>query len=166
MQHAFKHHIWPYFPLIARIYLAIIWIMAGWTKIGNYAEVSQSIMAYEIFTPEWSMYLAHIIGPVELIGGLLLLIGAGIRYLAPISLTALVLFIIGLAQALARGINIDCGCFGTEAGSTEDMVGAILRDIAFIALTLMVWLSKHSRKLSVDRVFTNQFSDKPVDLLK
>ena len=55
----------------ARFYMAYIWIKAGVAKLGEPLSVMQSIKAYEIFTLEWSGYLANIIGPLEIIGGVL-----------------------------------------------------------------------------------------------
>ena len=40
----------------ARFYMAYVWIKAGASKLSDQLAVSQSIKAYEIFTPEWSHY--------------------------------------------------------------------------------------------------------------
>ena len=56
----------------ARFYMAYVWIKAGLSKFSDQLAVSQSIEAYEIFTPEWSHYLSYIMGPLEVCGGLLL----------------------------------------------------------------------------------------------
>ena len=65
---------------LARFYMAYIWISAGWAKIGVHLDTAKTIEAYEIFTPAWSDLLAHIIGPLELAGGLLLLLGIKLRW--------------------------------------------------------------------------------------
>lgn len=127
--------------LVARFGMAAVWIAAGLSKTGNFLQEHQAIMAYDIFNPTWSGYLAHIIGPVELIGGLMLLLGIFQRHASKVAAVALVLFMVGIAQAWARGLAIDCGCFGST--SPEDNLGmnyflTLVRDAVFLAAT--VWL--------------------------
>ena len=59
----------------ARFYMAYIWISAGSAKLNQHLSVTQTIEGYEIFTPEWSSALAHLIGPLEIAGGVFLLLG-------------------------------------------------------------------------------------------
>lgn len=126
---------------IARFGLAYIWISAGWAKIGNHLAVTKTIEAYEIFTPYWSELLARIIGPVELAGGLFLLLGVKLRASGWVSLAALGLFIIGLWSAYSRGLAIDCGCFDASAsqgGDPKELLWTIARDVAYMAITVFM----------------------------
>lgn len=127
------------FSALARFGLAAVWIFAGATKLGNHMTVTQSIEAYEIFTPHWSSLLANIIGPAELAGGLILLLGIKIRPAGWVSFGVLVLFVIGLSSAYSRGLQIDCGCFGPDPDSAGgDLLWVIARDIGLIAVTLFM----------------------------
>ena len=124
----------------ARFYMAYIWIEAGVAKLGEPLSVMQSIKAYEIFTLEWSGYLANIIGPLEIIGGVLLLLGLFLKTSAKVGTIVLALFMIGIGQAWLRGLGIDCGCF--EANPEQDAqvmnyMMTLLRDTFYIFL--MVW---------------------------
>ncbi|ATZ08580.1 MULTISPECIES: MauE/DoxX family redox-associated membrane protein [Corynebacterium] len=124
----------------ARFYMAYIWIKAGVAKLGEPLSVMQSIKAYEIFTLEWSGYLANIIGPLEIIGGVLLLLGLFLKTSAKVGTIVLALFMIGIGQAWLRGLGIDCGCF--EANPEQDAqvmnyMMTLLRDTFYIFL--MVW---------------------------
>ncbi|WP_244080778.1 MauE/DoxX family redox-associated membrane protein [Corynebacterium striatum] len=124
----------------ARFYMAYIWIKAGVAKLGEPLSVMQSIKAYEIFTLEWSGYLANIIGPLEIIGGVLLLFGLFLKTSAKVGTIVLALFMIGIGQAWLRGLGIDCGCF--EANPEQDAqvmnyMMTLLRDTFYIFL--MVW---------------------------
>lgn len=147
-----NQQIFEWVAFLFRIGLGTLWIAAGTTKVGKIGSTTQSIEAYQIFTFEWSRFLAHIIGPVEIMGGVLLLLGCVISFCSIASISALALFVTGLTQALLRGLSIDCGCFGTGdlAGSQLDMGIAVLRDLVLIGLTWVVWKSSGSRKLSVD----------------
>ncbi|APT87533.1 MULTISPECIES: MauE/DoxX family redox-associated membrane protein [Corynebacterium] len=128
---------------IARFYMAYIWIKAGAAKIGEHMSVTQSIKAYEIFTPEWSNYLAFLIGPLELIGGVLLLLGIFLRQSAVIGTIVLGLFMVGIGQAWARGLGIDCGCFSVDPNENAQVMNymtTLARDTFYIVL--MVWTIK------------------------
>lgn len=131
----------------ARFYMAYIWIKAGVSKLNQHHSVTQTISAYEIFTPEWSDYLAYLIGPLEIAGGVLLLLGLFLRGSSKVALIVLSLFIIGIAQAWARGLGIDCGCFSTnidEDAQAMNYLKTIVRDIFYIALT--IWTIKRPFK--------------------
>ncbi len=131
----------------ARFYMAYIWIKAGTAKFGEYMSVTQTIKAYEIFTPEWSGYLATIIAPLELAGGIILLVGLFLRQSSVVAICVLSLFIIGIAQAWARGLGIDCGCFSVNPDQDAQVMNymkTIARDCFYIFL--MVWTYKRPFK--------------------
>lgn len=134
----------------ARFYLAAVWINAGYAKIGNHLEVFQTIQAYEVFTPYWSNILANFIGPLELAGGLFLLLGIKIRWAGGISMAVLIMFIMGLWSVHARGMVIDCGCFDPTQRQPEpgDVVQAIWRDVFLLAVTAFM-MYRPFKKLAV-----------------
>jgi uncharacterized membrane protein YphA (DoxX/SURF4 family) len=74
---------------------------------------------------------------VEIAFGVLLLAGVGTRIVAVLSLALLVLFMAGVVQAWARGLSIDCGCFGgggaVDPGETA-YLQELLRDTGFALL--------------------------------
>ena len=54
-----------------------------------------------------------------------------------------VAFIIGIASAWARGLKIECGCFGgggTAAKASDQYPWDIARDIGLAALSLLLFL--------------------------
>lgn len=126
---------------VARFYMAYIWIVAGLFKIfESKMEMAQAIQAYDIFTNDFAYGLAHLIGPLELAGGLFLLFGVFLRKSALVGNIVLVLFVIGIAQAWARGIELNCGCFSAESAAMNyplQYAQTIGRDIFYIAL--MTW---------------------------
>lgn len=118
--------------------MAYVWIHAGTAKLGKHMEMTQAITAYKIFTPEWSGYLAQLIGPLEIAGGVFLLLGLFLRGSSMVGAVVLVLFMIGIGQAWSRGLAIDCGCFSVEGLSddqTMDYLKTLLRDAGYLALT-------------------------------
>jgi uncharacterized membrane protein YphA (DoxX/SURF4 family) len=84
------------------------------------------------------------------IGGYLL-VGALVRPVAILACILMAIFLVAEAQAWARGLAIDCGCFGTTV-QTQIGAGTILRDLALgVPSALMAW--RPARKLSVDASF-------------
>ncbi len=100
-------------------FLRRVWIDAGVHKLGKTLDMTQAIKGYDIFTPDWALYLATVIGPLEVIGGVLLLLGLFLRKSSIVATVVLLLFMVGIAQAWARGLDIDCGCFGYDAQNPD-----------------------------------------------
>ena len=76
---------------LARFGMAYVWISAGWQKVTeSHINMVQTVEAYEIFTPYWSDLIAQVIGPLELAGGLLLLLGIKIRWAGGVSFLSLI----------------------------------------------------------------------------
>jgi hypothetical protein len=75
-------------------------------------------------------------------------VGIGTRAVAVLSGLLLLAFVAGVSQAWARGLSIDCGCFGgggaVAPGQTQ-YLQEILRDAGFLALA--VWLTVRPRTL-------------------
>lgn len=124
--------------IFARFYMAYIWLDAGISKVGNEMSNAQAILGYEIFTETWSNWLAHIIAPLEIAGGLLLLLGIYLRHSSWVATVVLTLFMIGIAQAWIRGLDIDCGCFSSADtdGTAMNYGRTLLRDAFYMFLTL------------------------------
>ncbi len=69
------------------------------------------------------------------------------RLSAVLSGLLLVAFVVGIASAWARGLSIECGCFGGGAGAAQDAAakypGEIARDLGLLALS--GWLAWRPR---------------------
>ena len=72
-----------------------------------------------------------------------LVVGVFARGAAVLSALLFVAFIVGIASVWARGIEIDCGCFGgggTEAGAASAYPWEIARDVGLMLASLwLVW---------------------------
>ena len=77
----------------------------------------------------------------------------------------MVIFIIAIAQAWARGLNIDCGCFGgggTVAPGETKYLQEILRDLGLVFLA--IYLIRYPlTKFSLDKNSTNKPSQEDVE---
>ncbi|AJY74669.1 DoxX family protein [Paenibacillus beijingensis] len=90
--------------LIARVVLGIIFMLHGWQKAQNFAGTSQFFQ--KIGLPG---FMAYAVGTIELIGGILLIIGFGTRIIA--ALFALIMlgaiFQVKSSAGLVGGYELD-----------------------------------------------------------
>lgn len=146
----------PWLATGARLLLAGVWVWAGLAKIGDPAASVRAVRAYRLL-PEW---LAQGVGYglpfLELTLAALLLAGLAVRVSAAVSAGLLVVFLAGIVSAAARGLQIECGCFGgggdLAAGQSTAYTGEIVRDavLLLVALALVRWPA--SRYALDDRV--------------
>jgi uncharacterized membrane protein YphA (DoxX/SURF4 family) len=138
---------------VARFGLAAVWLVSGVLKAADPDQTYVAVRAYDVLPRAGVEVVAALLPWVEIALGLLLVAGVGTRLVAAASAALLLVFVAGVVQAWARGLSIDCGCFGgggaVEPGQTA-YGQEILRDAAFLALA--AWLVVRSRTLfSMDR---------------
>ncbi|KGA15722.1 DoxX family protein [freshwater metagenome] len=127
----------PWIGLLARLGLGGVLLYAGYLKVFTPEKSMMAVRAYELL-PIWMANIFGLVLPwLEVGAGVLLIIGVGIRYAAIFGSVLMIAFIIAIAQAWARGLSIDCGCFG-DGGvidpSETKYLETILRDIGFALL--------------------------------
>ncbi|MCB9209900.1 MAG: DoxX family membrane protein [Ignavibacteriales bacterium] len=111
-----KKQIINYLIAITRIYLALVFILSGLDKINNLEAFAVSIENYKILPIESINIIAIVIPWMELVAGALLLIGLYIKENSLIITTLLLIFTVAIISAIARNLDIDCGCQGTFDG--------------------------------------------------
>ncbi|WP_422771161.1 MauE/DoxX family redox-associated membrane protein [Plantactinospora sp. WMMC1484] len=135
----------PWLGTAARLGLAAVWLVAGGSKVGDLAASGRAVNAYQLFPYDLAVVIGAALPFVELALGLILLLGLATRLAAGISAALLVIFIAGIVSAWARGLSIDCGCFGSggdlAAGQQPTYGTEILRDLGFLVLAgfLLLW---------------------------
>jgi uncharacterized membrane protein YphA (DoxX/SURF4 family) len=125
----------PILTLTFRFVLGVIFIYASLDKIQQPADFARVIQNYDMI-PVILTNLAAIILPwLELYCGVFLIIGLFLRASAGMIATLMLLFIIAMATALIRGLEIDCGCYGMESQISS---GRILEDVGLLIMALYV----------------------------
>jgi uncharacterized membrane protein YphA (DoxX/SURF4 family) len=112
--------------LAGRIALAAIFLLAAYAKLKpqagmpwSLASVNTSLSMFAMgvdsyqMLPPWAVSpFAHLLPPFELVLGLWLLSGIGLRFSSVLSTLAVCAFILAMVSAYRRGLTISCGCFG------------------------------------------------------
>lgn len=106
-----------YLLLFARVALGVVFVIAGMEKISGPNAFAKAIYDYRIFPEVLVNFLAVVIPWIEVVSGLLLVFGILARENAAIISFLLVMFSMLVVISISRGLNIECGCFGTASGS-------------------------------------------------
>jgi putative oxidoreductase len=132
-----------------RVGLGALLLYAAATKIPDVAAFAESVANYRLLPPALVPGVAAAVIGVELVAGALLVVGRYTRAAALVASVLLAVFTAGLAQALLRGIDLRCGCFGGEEPATWLTV---LRDVAMLAAAIAVFVGAPRAVLGRRRV--------------
>jgi len=103
---------------LCRIGLAVVFLFAAWPKLLDPASFAKAIWNYRIALPLVGMNyvnaMALFLPALELVLAVVLIVGIWRRGASLLTIAFMLLFIIAISSAVARGLNIDCGCFGTS----------------------------------------------------
>ena len=120
---------------LARLALGGVFLVAGALKVGDPDASVRAVQAYRLLPTDVAEVVGYVLPAVEIGLGLLLLLGLMTRVAAAAALILLVAFVIGVSSAWARGLSIDCGCFGgggeVAPGATR-YVEELIRDAGLI----------------------------------
>ena len=143
----------PWLTLFARLILGGVLLAAGALKIGNLQKSAMAVRAYELLPVSLANFLGYTLPWVEIGVGLLLITGALVRISGLIGAITMLAFIIAISQAWARGLSIDCGCFGGGGAiNPEDTkyLSEIIRDIGLLMLGIYLYFFPKGR-FSLDK---------------
>lgn len=144
-----------YLALVFRVYIGGIFIYASLYKINYPAEFAETIANYQL-VPYFLVNLMAIVLPwVELVCGLLLIVGFRVKAAALILVALLVVFGASILVNLLRDAPISCGCFHSlEAPMTW---WTFIRDLIWLAMTLHIYL--YDAVLQVEKRYAPNFNE-------
>ena len=132
----------PWLTLLARLILGGVLLAAGGLKIGNLQKSAMSVRAYELLPIDLANFFGYVLPWIEIGMGLLLIVGAVVSIMGLLGALIMLAFVVAIAQAWARGLSIDCGCFGGggEIDPEETKyLSTILRDLGFFLLGVYLY---------------------------
>lgn len=125
----------------ARWYLGLLFVGACLHKIADPRSFAIDIATYDIL-PLVLVNLTAITLPwLELAAGSMLLAGWRVRTSSALVAGMMVVFLAALVVALARGLDMSCGCFASQ-GADDDPISrlTIARDLWWLGLALFVFV--------------------------
>ena len=143
----------PWVSTAARLLLAGVFLTAGVLKAANPQDSVTTIRAYELLPASPATLVGWGLPFAEIALGLLLAVGLFTRPVAAVTGVLLVVFLAAVASAAARGLSIDCGCFGgggTVPPGQAHYGRELLRDLGLLLLAAwLVW--QPTCRLCLDR---------------
>jgi uncharacterized membrane protein YphA (DoxX/SURF4 family) len=149
----------PITAFVLRIVLGCVFIYASLDKIKHPDLFAEAVYNYQLL-PEIAVNLVAISLPwLELLSGILLVLGLWMEGSILILSGLMVVFIGALGINLARGLDVHCGCFITQSSDPITIL-ALFRDSLFLLLAFyLFWLYQIRQvqvKFSLSKVFQRQ----------
>ena len=138
----------PWLTLLSRLILGVVLLVAGGLKIGNLPKSAMAVRSYEMLPIPLANFLGYTLPWIEIGLGLLLIVGVTVKISGALGALTMLAFIIAITQAWARGLSIDCGCFGGGGAiDPEDTkyLSEIIRDIGLMALGIFLYFYPKGR---------------------
>ncbi len=126
---------------LSQIAIGLLFIVAGLAKIGDAAAFAKQVHNFRIAPVVLENLVAATLPWVELVAGVALLIGLRARAGAVISTSLLAVFTLAIIVAVARGLDIDCGCFGTSDGQGVGLT-KIVQNFGMLAVSIVATLRR------------------------
>jgi uncharacterized membrane protein YphA (DoxX/SURF4 family) len=127
----------PWLSLAVRLSMGVIMIAAAIPKMLNIDQSVRAVRAYRLLPESVVPFVGTALPYLELVFGLILLVGFFVRWSAILWLVLMAAFVFGVAWAWAKGYSIDCGCFGgggDVAAGTTNYPEHMLERAGFVAL--------------------------------
>jgi uncharacterized membrane protein YphA (DoxX/SURF4 family) len=102
----------PYLTLLARLLLGGVLLVAGGLKVSKPTDSANAVAAYKLLPINVAHLFGYALPWFEVALGILLIAGILLRPAAIAGGLIMLVFIAAIASAWARGLLLDCGCFG------------------------------------------------------
>jgi uncharacterized membrane protein YphA (DoxX/SURF4 family) len=114
-----------------------LFVYAGVVKVLDPLDFAQNIRNYRLVGQSLSFIAAAVLPWLEILAGVALAAGIWKRASALIISGLLVFFIVLTLVTIARGLDVECGCFG--ALSRKSGFGVILEDLGMLFMGLSLF---------------------------
>ncbi|MFQ6606808.1 MAG: MauE/DoxX family redox-associated membrane protein [Fidelibacterota bacterium] len=131
--------------LLARLVVGVVFIYASLDKIAHPGDFAEAIGNYHVLPWGLENLLGLTLSWLELLIGLCLIFGIMLDGAALLSAGLLMVFIVAISQALARGIDIECGCFKVSSPGEKVGLKRIIEDLIYLGLTWLILFRKERK---------------------
>jgi putative oxidoreductase len=128
----------PYTSVVFRWAVGLIFVYASMDKLLHPSAFAVAIYNYKILPGSLINLVAITLPWVELVCGILLIIGLSPRAAAFILSILLLIFFSALSISLYRGIDISCGCFSVSTTADKIGISNMVKDLLVLAMSLQI----------------------------
>ena len=118
---------------LCQIVIGVIFAWAALAKIGDAQGFAAQVHNFRIVPVALENLVAVTLPWIELVAAMALVLNIRARSGALLVLAMLAAFTVAIVVALARGLDIECGCFGTADASRVGFV-KVLENMAMLAV--------------------------------
>jgi uncharacterized membrane protein YphA (DoxX/SURF4 family) len=136
-RHTLSH---PLLIALLRVALGGVFIVASLDKIQNPEAFATTIANYRIMPYTVINGIAIMLPWLEAVTGAFLVLGIWVRANTIIIGGLLLIFSIAITQALARGLDISCGCFTTNPVAEKMSLWTLLWDLIWLCWGILIWV--------------------------
>jgi uncharacterized membrane protein YphA (DoxX/SURF4 family) len=133
----------PLLVSLLRVALGAVFIVASLDKIQDPEAFATNIANYRLLPYTWINGIAIVLPWLEVATGTLLVLGVWIRASTMILWGLLLVFSVVISQALARGLDISCGCFSTNPVGERMSWWTLIWDLIWLSWGILVWIFDH-----------------------
>ena len=126
---------------IFRILLGITLLVFGASKLPDLAGFADTVVRYKVLPESLAVPYGYALPWAEVVGGLLLILGLGLKFVAPVAILMVATLIAGTAGSLyVLGTEGPCGCL---PGFDWDLgISHIIAQIVMLIMATQIWLHK------------------------
>jgi len=140
-----------YISFVFRVGLGVVFIVSGSGKLSEGAAFVDQVEEANVLPHALASAYGTALPYVEIIIGVLLILGLLTRFAAAIGGLSALSFIIGNGTRLHRGLHGECGCFGSIASLQFSTGEALIIDCVLLIAAIQILLHK-GEFLSLDSV--------------
>lgn len=134
-----------YLQILFRLFLGGMFVTVAISKIITPEKFANEIGNYNLL-PDFSINLVALFLPwLELTTGIMLIFGLKLRENSVLIFSMMLVFTLGILSAMARGLDINCGCY-SEIAQKKVGWGKILENTGLIILTIYIFISTYYQK--------------------
>ncbi len=122
---------------ILRCIVGGAFVFAGVLKMADPAKFAIDVSNYRLLPHEMINLVAILVPGIEVVAGLFVLAGIRLKAAALVITGLTVMFFAVIVSALARGLNIECGCFGTVGGKHIGLFNLAIDSTLFCLAALL-----------------------------
>jgi len=126
-----------YLLFLFRVIVGFVFLYAGILKISDPSGFSDAINNYDLLPLIFVNFFAIILPWIELVAGLFLLFGISVKENSFIISVLLIVFILAIVISIGRGLNIECGCFGTSSGTKVGII-KLVENIVLLFISFLL----------------------------
>lgn len=128
------------FLRLAGLVVGGVFVYASWDKITQADRFADVVHDYDMLPLAFVNAFALMMPWAELVVGATLVVGVWRRASGLLATALTVSFMVAIAQAEIRGLEIECGCFDVSGMSgTEASWDLFVRDIPLLLGSVLVW---------------------------